>query len=425
MMYENKRFRQKWSEYTCSSGLKLVMIHKPMFCTSGAMMITPYGSLDYIQWDEKGNVYENPPGTAHFLEHKLFESESGDVMKAFSLLGANVNAFTSYDSTACFFTTGEPTIEKPLNLLLDFVQQLSVSEASVEKEKPIILEEYAMYQEDPESRLFLESMRGLYHRHPLREDIVGNEESILAITAEDLEEAYARNYHPSMMTLLVVSPLEAEVIIEIVEKNQSRKHFSPSCRYFRRDWREDQQVEKELTEVCMDVNSPKSCVSFKLPLIYDTPAAQSRMEWTIRFVLESWFSPLNPDYQSWIDRKRITPYFGYEIDCSRDHAYMQFQDEHSDCDRLLEFIREQLNRLKEEGIEEEKILQLRRRTVGGNIRLFDYPSELLSSWARGEIQGLAIFDEIEMIEQMTSHSCMDFFRALDPGTPACAKLVSK
>ena len=424
-MYENKRFRQKWSEYTCSSGLKLVMIHKPQFVTSGAMMITPYGSLDYIQQDEDGTVYETPAGTAHFLEHKLFESESGDVMKEFSLLGANVNAFTSYESTACFFTTGEKEIEKPLHLLLDFVQTFSVSEAAVEKEKPIILEEYAMYQEDPESRLFIESMRGLYRAHPLREDIVGNEESIRRITAADLENAYRRNYHPSRMTLLIVSPLPARQLIDIVESNQSKKQFPSPLSISRKDWREDTGVVKEMSEVAMDVTSEKSCISFKLPMLYSTPREQSSMEWSMRFVLESWFSPLNPRYQSWIDEHRITPYFGYDIDCSPDHAFVQFQDEHSDCERLLGFIREETDRLRKEGIGEDQIMQLKRRTVGGNIRLFDYPAELLSSWARSVIGGISIFDEIELIEAMTSHSCMDVFRTADFGTPACAKLVSK
>ena len=424
-MYENKRFRQKWSEYTCSSGLKLVMIHKPNFRMSGAMMITPYGSLDYVQKDEKGNFCESPAGTAHVLEHKLFESESGDVMKAFSLHGASVNAFTSYDSTACFFTTGEDNVKEPLNLLLDFVQSFSVSEASVEKEKPIILDEYAMYQEDPDSRIFLESMRGLYHSHPLREDIVGNRESILSITVKDLEEAYARNYHPSMMTLLVVSPLSAQELIDTVESNQAKKHFSPSVKYFRKDWREDGPVEKEQVEICMDVSSPKSCVSYKMPMNYHNTREQSRTEWSIRFVLESWFSPLNPRYQSWIDEHRITPYFGYEIDCSPDHSYMQFQDEHSDSDRLLSFVSEELDRIRQEGISEDTVQQLRRRTVGGNIRLFDYPSELMSSWARGVIAGMSIFDEIEEIEKVTAESCMQVFRETDPGIPSCAKLVSK
>ena len=145
----------------------------------------------------------------------------------------------------------------------------------------------------------------------------------------------------------------------------------------------------------------------------------------MRFMLESWFSPLNPRYQTWIDEQRITPYFGYDIDCSPDHAFLQFQDEHSDCERLLAFVKEETERLRSENIPEEKIFQLRRRTVGGNIRLFDYPTELLSGWARSVIGGISIFDEIELVETMTAHSCMEVYRAADFGTPSCAKLVSK
>ena len=91
------------------------------------------------------NIIDFKSGIAHFLEHKLFESEEGDILSKFSELGANVNAFTSYQETAYYFNTSDEDTETPLNLLMDFVQDLSITEESVEKEKGIITQELMMY----------------------------------------------------------------------------------------------------------------------------------------------------------------------------------------------------------------------------------------------------------------------------------------
>ena len=200
LMQKNERFHESWYEYTCRNGLKVILFQKPQFYTSAFLLMTPFGNLDCVQKDETGTIYRAPSGTAHFLEHKLFESGSEDVMMRFSRLGANVNASTSYDLTSYFFTTPSEEVTTPLSYLLDFVQSLSITEASVAREVKIILEELAMYKQDPDSRLFNDVMRAVYQRNLLRDDIVGTEESIAAMTKSDLEAAYRRNYHPSRMT---------------------------------------------------------------------------------------------------------------------------------------------------------------------------------------------------------------------------------
>jgi predicted Zn-dependent peptidase len=424
-MPENRRFRQTWKEHVCHSGLKVIVIEKKGFSTSGAMLITPYGSLDYIQEDSSGREYASPLGTAHFLEHKLFESEDNDVTRQFSQIGANVNAFTSYSETAYYFTTGESHVEKPLNMLLDFVQNFAVTDASVEKERPIILEEYQMYQEDPDGRLFQESMRGLYHCHPIREDIVGTEASISAITRQDLEAAYARNYHPGAMTLVILSAADAEELIETVEKNQSGKQFPHQEKYVRKNWQEDLIPEQLCIETVMDVQSQKTAYSFKLNSAGMTAAQRLEMEWGIRFALDSWFTPMNPLFQTWLDEERITPYFSTDTDSAQDYAYLQIMDETAKADELREFILRQLNALCEKGISEEHVSQLKRRTIGSNIRLFDYPSELMNAWARSTVTNVSLFDEIDVIEHLTADRCMEILRSLDLSNPACAKLVSR
>ena len=153
----NERYQETRFEETLENGLHVILWQKKDYVKSMFMMVTPLGAMDMKQVDENGKEYHFPAGIAHFLEHKMFEMKDGDVMDAFSTMGANVNAFTSYTETAYYFTTSN-AIEEPLKLLLDFVQELAIDEESVEKEKGIIIQELHMYKQMSDSRLLMENI---------------------------------------------------------------------------------------------------------------------------------------------------------------------------------------------------------------------------------------------------------------------------
>ena len=419
----NERFQEEWNEYTCRSGLNVVLIRKPQFCTSAALLMTPFGSLDQMQTDDGGERITHELGTAHFLEHKLFESDQDDVMRLFSRFGANVNAYTTYDSTVYYFTTPSEDLSAPLTLLLDFVQDLSITEASVEKEKPIILEELATYQQDPDARLFLESMRAVYRRHPLRTDIVGNQESIMRITPDGLQEAYRRNYHPSNMTLIVVSSKSDQEIMDICEGNQAAKTFAQAGAMKRFILPEGRGVYRTFQEYQMDIEQPKCSVTIKLPASGTSAFRRIRSEWALRFSLERQFTAMNPVYQSWLDQQVITPYFGYEVEYSDDYAFIYFEDVSDQSERLRDFVLEQTELLKQNGIREEETVQMKRRVIGASLRSFDHPMDMASAWGRGILREMNQFDECELIESIDPDVCMDVLKMIDTSVNSCVKLA--
>ena len=89
------------------------------------IILFPLGKQDYVKV---------PDGIAHFLEHKLFEKEDGDVFQQFSKQGASANAFTSFTRTAYLFSSTS-NVEKNLETLIDFVQEPYFSEKTVKKKK--------------------------------------------------------------------------------------------------------------------------------------------------------------------------------------------------------------------------------------------------------------------------------------------------
>ena len=150
-----------------------------------------------------------PDGIAHFLEHKLFEKEDGDVFQQFSKQGASANAFTSFTRTAYLFSSTSE-FEKNLTTLIDFVQDPYFSEKTVEKEKGIIGQEINMYDDNPDWRLYFGTIANMYHHHPVKIDIAGTVESIAPITKDMLYECYHTFYHPSNMLLFIIGPVDAD-----------------------------------------------------------------------------------------------------------------------------------------------------------------------------------------------------------------------
>ena len=258
---KNTRFDETIYKTVLDNGLTIIMVHKPEFRNSVALLGTKFGA-SHLKQIVNGETLTYHSGLAHFLEHKLFEKQDVDILSAFTNMGANANAFTSYNETVYYFSTTND-IQEPLNTLLDFVMNIELSEKGVEKEKGIIIEELNMYQEMPVFKLSMELLESLFVNHALKHDIAGTKESVLAITKDELEAAYETNYHPSQLLLSIVSPVEPEVLLEMIKANQSLKETkvlqqvqTPVCQ-------EPVEVAKSFQEVDMAVNASKIALGFK------------------------------------------------------------------------------------------------------------------------------------------------------------------
>lgn len=408
----NAQFDETWYTHTLDNGLNLIFWHKPDFVSTAVVFATPYGALDYRQIDKAGNHLDFPSGIAHFLEHKLFESDEGDVMEDFSRMGANVNAFTSYNETCYYFTTSHGDLKEPLNLLIDFVQDLRITDESVEKEKGIINQELKMYLQMPDSRLFFETFKALYHKHPLNRDIGGDEQSVNATTRQQLQDCYELNYHPSRMTLIVAGPQNPQTLLEWIEENQKPKSFAEAKDVGRYLEEEPEAVVSSHTVIPMDVAVRKVSVAYKFAPLTTSAKERVRREWAIRCLLESHFSSLNPDYQKWLDNEVINDYFGYEIDLGKDYAMMMFYNETEDATAFTQFVEEQLNALKTRAMDYQQLQLLKRRYFGEAMRTFNNMEDIAVAMIRNQFNGVSFFDTLEIIDQLDQKQVQDAFESL-------------
>ena len=390
------------------NGLEVVIFNKKEFLTTACAFATSYGALNTDEvLDDK--EYHFHPGVAHFLEHKLFESEDKNIFEEFSNMGCNVNAFTSYHETVYYFSTTNKEIKEPLNLLLDFVQKLDITDENVEKEKGIICQELAMYMQNPDSRLLQETYRSLYHDYPLKYDIGGDETSVNAISKDELDLCYKINYHPNNMVLLIVSPLDVNYLMDIVKENQSKKHFDKQKDVKTLLIDEDDSVVRKEFSFEMDINKPKHVYALKLKPNFKDSDDIVYKQWCLDLYLKAYFSSINKDYQEWLNKGLINDYFGYEVDFDKDYAYILFYNE-SEEDNIKELVD---NELKKDLITEEILTSIKRRYIGNSFDTLNDVESFDTGYVRDYVNGIDYFKSIEILTHISLDDLKAVFKGFD------------
>ena len=203
-----------------SNGLTVALLPKKEFKEVYGSVTVQFGSVDTLVTEVDGDVKQYPAGIAHFLEHKLFEREdASDLMSAFTSLGADSNAFTSFTKTSYLFSATDHFLEN-LELLDELVTSAYFTEDSILREQDIIQQEREMYQDDPDSCLFFSTLANLYPGTPLATDIVGSEESISQINLTNLQENFTRFYKPVNMYLFLVGDFDVEQVQDYFERKE-------------------------------------------------------------------------------------------------------------------------------------------------------------------------------------------------------------
>lgn len=213
VVFEEKYYpavKEKVYRTRLANGLTVALLPKKEFKEVYGSVTVQFGSVDTFVTEVDGDVKQYPGGIAHFLEHKLFEREdSSDLMSAFTSIGADSNAFTSFTKTNYLFSATDYFLEN-LDLLDELVTSAHFTEASILTEQDIIQQEREMYQDDPDSCLFFSTLANLYPGTPLATDIVGSEESISQINLTNLQENFTRFYKSVNMSLFLVGNFDVE-----------------------------------------------------------------------------------------------------------------------------------------------------------------------------------------------------------------------
>ena len=384
------------------NGLDVYILPKKGFSKTFVTFTTKYGSIDrsFVPLGEEEAVTV-PDGIAHFLEHKMFEKEEGDIFQKFSEYGASANAFTSFTRTAYLFSATDH-IKESTNTLLDFVQQPYFTEQTVNKEKGIIGQEIQMYDDQPDWRVYFGSIENLYHEHPVKIDIAGTVESIDGITAEHLYTCYNTFYHPSNMLLFAIGNVDPEEMMQTIRDNQQTKTFAAPQPINRIHVEEASDVAVKERTLEMDVLKPKAYVSFKARKVSLQGAEMMKHELAIQLALDLLYGRSSTFYeevyqQGWIDESYSYDFsleegFGFAM-VGSDTAYpteliAAMKQVMEDASVQLPFTQEDLDRVK-------------RRKIGFNLRALNSIEFIANQFTRYKFNDMNLFDIVPVIEELT------------------------
>lgn len=381
-------------------GLDVYVLPKEGFNKTYAVFTTKYGSIDnqFVPLG-KDEMVRVPDGIAHFLEHKLFEKEDGDVFQQFSRQGASANAFTSFTRTAYLFSSTS-NVEENLETLVDFVQDPYFTEKTVEKEKGIIGQEINMYDDNPDWRLFFGLIENMYQEHPVRIDIAGTIESISHITKDLLYECYETFYHPSNMPLFVVGPVDPEAIIRQVRENQQKKPYTDQPEIVRKEVKEPGAVFKKEQEIKMNVQSSKCLVGLKSAHPMNTGEALLKHELTINLILECLFGKSSSDYERIYEKGYIDETFSYDYTEEHGFGFVSVGGDTPEPDKLAEELKQVLFKAKET-ITAEKLELARKKKIGNFLKSMNSPEYIANQFTRYAFLETSLFDIVTVLESIT------------------------
>ena len=349
------------------NGLNIYVLRKKDYNTFSCYFITNFGALidEFIPINEK-EYHKFPKGVAHFLEHKMFEQETGpSVMEKFGSLLGSCNAFTNYEYTV-YYVNGSDNFKDNLLFLIDYVQSPYFTDENVEKEKGIIDEERLMTLDQPQRTFSLKILSNIFNNYEYGKTVVGDKKDIYSITKEDLYRCYNTFYNPSNMSIIVVSNEDEEKVINYIKENQSKKKFDKQDNIKIKEVKEDKKVNNEYDVIYDNVEKTKVSYNIKINLD-EIDKDYDLIGRCIKLLLISNFSKMS-DFNLYLKNKNIiNNNLGFMANRYIDYGVITIA---STTDKEKEFIKEIKNRFNNLELSKEKFNLLKKTFIANIVYSF-------------------------------------------------------
>lgn len=400
----NELLNEKYYDIDHPSGLKILVMPKENYSSTYAIFATKYGSIDTMIQMSDGSFKEIPEGTAHFLEHKLFESEDLDAFERFAETGASANAYTSFERTGYLFSCSA-NFKKNLEILLDFVQNPYFTQATVEKEQGIIGQEIDMYKDAPDWEVMFNCLRTMYHNLPVRIDIAGTQESIAQITAKTLYGCYDNFYNLHNMVLAVAGNADVDEIVEVADKVLKPVEGKMAQR---KVIDEPEEVIDSYIEEKLSVATPQFMFGFKES--WDTPERTTKEEISMEILLDMISGQSSELYKRLFDGKLINNSFGFEYFTGFGYSCVLFAGESNDPKKVAEEIVGEIGKFRETGFDETAFERTKKKLYGRMIMGMNDIEGLANNMAVSYFAGEDVFTDFEIFKTVTLDDVNDIFK---------------
>lgn len=378
------------------SGLEIRVLPKEGYTSAYAVFGVKYGSIDTAVQNDNGEFETIPEGTAHFLEHKLFESEDLNAFERFAKTGASANAYTSFEKTAYLFK-GSENIGESLEILLDFVQNPYFTQQTVEKEQGIIGQEIRMYQDLPDWQVMFNLLKALYSSNPVRIDIAGTQESIAKIDADLLYRLYKNFYNPANMILSVVGGIDPEEVFAIVDR--CIKKDTESRIIERKFEKESAKPVREYIEEKLSVAQKQFLLGFKEEL--SEPLLSLEDEIASQIMLEAIMGKSSPLFKKLLDEELIDMGFGAELFNGFGFSCIMMGGTSSDPQKTARILHDEIKNIQKNGVDSAAFERAKRKFYGRFVMNYNDIDDMANLLMNLHFSGYEPFAELEVCKNIT------------------------
>lgn len=423
-MTENKifsapRIGAEYERFIHKSGLTVYFMKMPYKTKKAAMISAKFGSINYSFTMKDGRVVTVPNGTAHFLEHKLFEGKEGNAFDFYAKTGAKANAYTSNDKTAYYFVCSDQ-FEENLDVLLSFVTHPYLTDENVEKEKGIIAQEIKMYEDEPGWQGYFTMVQGLYREHPIRRDIAGTVEDIYSLTPEILMDCYNRFYHPCNLVLAVAGDVDREQVVKTID------------RYFKdqESIKEEKQLIEEpdaagehYLEKEMLVSKPIFHLGFKDQETEVYGMALSKKEAEVEILLEYLFGKTSPFFKELYEKGIINNEFDCWYDLSDYFSFCVVSGESDQPKAVEEAAFCYIDQLLNEGVDEARFLEIRNGLYGALVMETDHAYPMVNRIVGSFMNGSEAIEMIDALMEIKAEDLVERAKKMFCKERACMSVI--
>jgi len=421
MKFESFRLHESYFSIVHKSGLQILIFPKKM-TTAYAAVVARFGSVDRsFRTEDETEFTAVPAGTAHYLEHKLFDNPDGtDSFAAFSELGADANAFTTDTLTAYHFST-QSNFTAALETLLRMVLTPYFTKATVKKERGIIAEEIRAGKDSPFRRGASNLGKALYHVCPSRDDVAGTERSIAKITPEILYRCHAVFYQPSNLILSVCGDVTPDEVVAVVDKVLST--FPAPKKIIRAPFVEPPTAKKRRVTERMAAAKPICYLATKDPVLPDDPTDRLRRDAVATLLSEALFSTSSSFFTKQFEEGFLTTVYSHSYSGTDRFAFHVVCGECADAKEFSRRVWNYVEKIKREGIDPAAFERARRCLISDEIRSFDSTEEIGENLFLYATEGVGLSDYLPLLESVTIEDCRQLLNELFLPERSCLSVI--
>ena len=394
---ENNKIQEKVFIEKMKNGLTVMVFPRKNIQKKYIIWGTRFGSIDnnFIAPGDNEPT-KVPDGIAHYLEHKLFEQENGkNSLDVLSSLGVDANAYTSNSMTAYLYECSDNFYEA-LDEFMNYVQYPYFSDENVENERGIIGQEIMMYNDYPDWRLYMNAIKCMYSKNPIRIDVAGTKETIAEINKEKLYKIYNTFYRLDNMVLIVCGDFKVEEILQEIEKRITLTRNNTEIKRIYEE--EPEEISQKSVEEKMEISLPCFILGYKDKVEKEKFAKKDLAMDIIFYLILGRSSKL---YQNLYNEGLIYSELGYDYEFSKTYSHFLIQGQSTQPEKVIERIKEEIEKFKQTGFEEEEFLRIKKKLYGEYVKEYNDISVIANNLLGDYMKDLTPFIYFEEFDTLT------------------------